>query len=46
MLLAQQSCILIIPGASKISSIEDMVRGVDVRLSDQEVQIIDRETAS
>ncbi|KOP25391.1 aldo/keto reductase [Hapalosiphon sp. MRB220] len=45
-LRAKSPCILPIPGASKISSIEDTVRGVDLELSDQEVQIIDRETAS
>jgi len=38
--------ILPIPGASKINSIEDSVRAVDVKLSDDEVQRIDRETAS
>ncbi len=43
---AKSPCILPIPGASKISSIEDTVRGGDLKLSDQEVQIIDRETAS
>jgi aryl-alcohol dehydrogenase-like predicted oxidoreductase len=45
-LRAKSPCILPIPGASKISSIEDTVRSVDLELSDQEVQIIDRETAS
>ncbi|WP_180966036.1 aldo/keto reductase, partial [Fischerella thermalis] len=45
-LLAKSPCILPIPGASKISSIEDSVRAVDLQLSEQEVQIIDRETAS
>ncbi len=45
-LRGKSPCILPIPGASKISSIEDTVRGVDLELSDQEVQIIDRETAS
>jgi pyridoxine 4-dehydrogenase len=45
-LRSKSSRILPIPGASKISSIEDSVRAVDVKLSDEEVQKIDRETAS
>ncbi len=32
--------------SSKVFSIEDSVRAVDVKLSDDEVQRIDRETAS
>lgn len=44
-LRAKSPCILPIPGASKISSIEDSVRAVDVKLSDDEVQRIDSETA-
>jgi aryl-alcohol dehydrogenase-like predicted oxidoreductase len=45
-LRSKSPCILPIPGASKVSSIEDTVRAVDVKLSDDEVQRIDRETAS
>ncbi|MHC5825274.1 MAG: aldo/keto reductase, partial [Nostoc sp.] len=36
--------ILPIPGASKVSSIEDSVQAINVKLSDQEVQKIDRAT--
>jgi len=43
-LRSKSPCILPIPGASKVSSIEDSVRAVDVKLSDDEVQRIDRET--
>ncbi|MBW4568485.1 MAG: aldo/keto reductase [Tolypothrix carrinoi HA7290-LM1] len=43
-LRSKSPCILPIPGASKVSSIEDSVRAVDVKLSDEEVQRIDRET--
>jgi pyridoxine 4-dehydrogenase len=45
-LRSKSPCILPIPGASKTNSIEDSVRTVDVKLSDDEVQRIDRETAS
>ncbi|MUG99530.1 aldo/keto reductase [Scytonema sp. UIC 10036] len=45
-LRSKSPCILPIPGASKVSSIEDSVRAVDVILSNDEVQRIDRETAS
>ncbi|KYC42769.1 aldo/keto reductase [Scytonema hofmannii PCC 7110] len=45
-LRSKSPCILPIPGASKVSSIEDSVRAVDVKLSEDEVQRIDRETAS
>ncbi|MBO3464246.1 aldo/keto reductase [Aetokthonos hydrillicola Thurmond2011] len=45
-LRSKSSSILPIPGASKTNSIEDSVRAVDVKLSDEEVQKIDRETAS
>jgi aryl-alcohol dehydrogenase-like predicted oxidoreductase len=45
-LRSKSSCILPIPGASKTNSIEDSVHAVDVKLSDDEVQRIDRETAS
>ncbi len=43
-LRSKSPCILPIPGASKTNSIEDSVRAVDVKLSDHEVQRIDRET--
>ncbi|MGI8500210.1 MAG: aldo/keto reductase [Hassallia sp.] len=43
-LRSKSPCILPIPGASKVSSIEDSVRAVDVKLSDDEVQKIDQET--
>ncbi len=43
-LRSKSPSILPIPGASKVSSIEDSVRAVDVNLSDEEVQRIDRET--
>ena len=43
-LRSKSPCILPIPGASKTNSIEDSVRAVDVKLSDDEVQRIDRET--
>jgi aryl-alcohol dehydrogenase-like predicted oxidoreductase len=43
-LRSKSPCILPIPGASKVSSIEDSVRAVDVKLSDDELQRIDRET--
>jgi aryl-alcohol dehydrogenase-like predicted oxidoreductase len=44
-LRSKSPSILPIPGASKISSIEDSVRAVDVKLTADEVQKIDRETA-
>lgn len=43
-LRSKSPSILPIPGASKVSSIEDSVRAADVKLSDDEVQKIDRET--
>ncbi len=43
-LRSKSPCILPIPGASKTNSIEDSVRTVNVKLSDDEVQRIDRET--
>lgn len=43
-LRSKSPSILPIPGASKVSSIEDSVSAVDVKLSDEEVQEIDRET--
>ncbi|MBW4507419.1 MAG: aldo/keto reductase [Scytonematopsis contorta HA4267-MV1] len=45
-LRAKSSCVLPIPGASKISSIEDSAKAVNMKLSHEEVQRIDRETAS
>lgn len=44
-LRSKSPSILPIPGASKISSIEDLVRAVDEKLTADEVQKIDRETA-
>ncbi len=43
---AKSPCIVPIPGASKVSSIEDSVKSVQVKLSSQEVQQIDNETAA
>ncbi|MBF2067713.1 MAG: aldo/keto reductase [Calothrix sp. C42_A2020_038] len=45
-LRSKSSCILPIPGASKVSSIEDSARAGDIKLSEAEVQQIDKETAS
>ncbi|MEB3178987.1 MAG: aldo/keto reductase [Nostocaceae cyanobacterium] len=45
-LRAKSPCIIPIPGASKISSIEDSLKAVNVRLSVTEVTKIDRELAS
>jgi aryl-alcohol dehydrogenase-like predicted oxidoreductase len=45
-LRAKSPCIVPIPGASKTSSIEDSVCAVEVKLSEQEVRRIDKETAS
>ena len=44
-LRSKSPCILPIPGASKISSIEDSVKAVDIKLSTDEVEGIDRETS-
>ncbi|MBE9053357.1 aldo/keto reductase [Nostocales cyanobacterium LEGE 11386] len=44
-LRSKSPCILPIPGASKISSIEDSVRAVKVKLSAEEVQRIDQVTS-
>ena len=44
-LRAKSPCIIPIPGASKISSIEDSVHAVEVKLSEDEVKQIDRGTA-
>lgn len=43
---AKSPCIVPIPGASKVSSIEDSVKSVQVKLSKEEVQQIDNETAA
>ncbi|MBF2007998.1 MAG: aldo/keto reductase [Chlorogloeopsis fritschii C42_A2020_084] len=43
---SKSPCVLPIPGASKISSIEDSVHALEVKLSHDQVQRIDRETAS
>ncbi len=45
-LRAKSPCVVPIPGASKTSSIEDSVRTVEVKLSEQELQRIDNGTAS
>lgn len=44
-LRAKSPCIIPIPGASKISSIEDSVHAVEVKLSDDEVKQIDQGTS-
>ena len=44
-LRSKSSCILPIPGASKVSSVEDSVKAVDIKLSVAEVQKIDKETS-
>ena len=43
-LRCKSHCILPIPGASKTTSIEDSVKSVDIKLSEAEVERIDRET--
>ncbi|MEH2178850.1 aldo/keto reductase [Nostoc sp.] len=43
-LRSKSPAILPIPGASKVSSIEDSTRAINVKLSDEEVQKIDRAT--
>jgi len=43
---AKSPCIVPIPGASKVSSIEDSVKSVEVKLSKEEVQQIDRLAAA
>ena len=45
-LRAKFSCIVPIPGASKVSSIEDSVSSVEIKLSSKEVEQIDRKTSS
>lgn len=44
-LRAKSSCVVPIPGASRIESIEDSVKALEVQLSPQEVASIDRDTA-
>lgn len=44
-LRAKSPCIIPIPGASKISSLEDSVHAVEVKLSEDEVKQIDQVTA-
>lgn len=44
-LRAKSPCIIPIPGASKISSLEDSVHAVEVKLSEDEVKQIDQGTA-
>lgn len=41
-LRAKSPCIVPIPGASKTASIEDSVRSIEVKLSDEELEQIDR----
>ena len=43
-LMAKSPCVVPIPGASKVSSIEDSVRAVNVKLSADEIATIDRAT--
>lgn len=43
-LRAKSPCVVPIPGASKTASIEDSVRSVEVKLSDEEVRQIDSGT--
>ena len=45
-LRAKSPCIIPIPGATKTSSIEDSVHALQVQLSEEDVQRIDRQTAS
>jgi aryl-alcohol dehydrogenase-like predicted oxidoreductase len=45
-LRSKSPCILPIPGASKVSSIEDSARAGDIKLSSASIQQIDKETAS
>jgi aryl-alcohol dehydrogenase-like predicted oxidoreductase len=39
-LMAKSPCIVPIPGATKVSSIEDSVRALEVKLTDEELQQI------
>lgn len=43
-LRAKSPSVLPIPGASKISSIEDTIRAIDIKLSEAEIQKIDQQT--
>jgi pyridoxine 4-dehydrogenase len=43
-LRSKSPVILPIPGASKVSSIEDSTQAINVKLSEEEVQKIDRAT--
>lgn len=45
-LLAKSPCIVPIPGASKLSSIDDSIHAIEVKLSEAEVRKIDQETSS
>jgi aryl-alcohol dehydrogenase-like predicted oxidoreductase len=45
-LLAKSPCIVPIPGASKLSSIDDSIQASEVKLSEAEVRKIDQETSS
>lgn len=45
-LRSESPCIVPIPGASKISSIEDSVKSLEIKLSAEDVAKIDRATAS
>ncbi|BAZ11839.1 aldo/keto reductase [Calothrix sp. NIES-4071] len=45
-LRSKSPCILPIPGASKVSSIEDSARAGDIKLSEAEIEQIDQQTAS
>ncbi|GAB4238231.1 MAG: hypothetical protein Kow0049_24720 [Stanieria sp.] len=40
-LRAKSPCIVPIPGASKVSSLEDSIKAVEVKLSEQQVEKID-----
>lgn len=44
-LRSKSPCILPIPGASKVSSIQDSARAGDIKLSEAEIQQIDQETS-
>ncbi|BAY86724.1 aldo/keto reductase [Calothrix parasitica NIES-267] len=44
-LRCKSSCILPIPAATKVTSIEDSVKAINIKLSEVEIQQIDRETS-
>lgn len=44
-LRAKSPCIVPIPGATKTASVEDSIHAIELKLTDQEVQKIDRQTA-